>query len=92
MNAYINHEKRFAFLEARSVEEASNALAFDGLPFRGELLKASGQVMYGWPLAGSQYQRIPLLSFATLSGIVEGLAHSSIELWVETGLQGCMSA
>ena len=64
MNAYINHEKRFAFLEARSVEEASNALAFDGLPFRGELLKASGQVMYGWPLAGSQYQRIPLLSFA----------------------------
>lgn len=30
---YINHEKKFAFVEMRSVEEASNAMALDGIIF-----------------------------------------------------------
>ena len=30
---YINHEKKFAFVEMRSVEEASNAMALDGIVF-----------------------------------------------------------
>jgi len=30
---YINHEKKFAFVEMRSVEEASNAMALDGISF-----------------------------------------------------------
>lgn len=30
---YINHEKKFAFVEMRSVEEASNAMALDGIMF-----------------------------------------------------------
>ncbi|KAL8152159.1 hypothetical protein V2J09_009919 [Rumex salicifolius] len=33
INVYINHEKKFAFLEMRSVEEASNAMALDGITF-----------------------------------------------------------
>ena len=33
MNVYINHEKKFAFVEMRSVEEASNAMALDGIIF-----------------------------------------------------------
>ncbi|CAK9165683.1 unnamed protein product [Ilex paraguariensis] len=33
VNVYINHEKKFAFVEMRSVEEASNAMALDGILF-----------------------------------------------------------
>lgn len=35
----INLDKNFAFLEIRSVEEASQALAFDGINFMGQSLK-----------------------------------------------------
>ena len=35
----INLDKNFAFLEIRSVEEASAALAFDGINFMGQSLK-----------------------------------------------------
>ncbi|PWA80159.1 splicing factor U2af large subunit B [Artemisia annua] len=35
VNVYINHEKKFAFVEMRSVEEASNAIALDGIMFEG---------------------------------------------------------
>ncbi|CDY40493.1 BnaC09g14510D [Brassica napus] len=31
VNVYINHEKNFAFVEMRTVEEASNAMALDGI-------------------------------------------------------------
>lgn len=34
---YINHEKKFAFVEMRSVEEASNAMALDGIMFEASL-------------------------------------------------------
>ncbi|KAI6704434.1 hypothetical protein NL676_007396 [Syzygium grande] len=33
VNVYINHEKKFAFVEMRSVEEASDAMALDGIIF-----------------------------------------------------------
>ncbi|EFJ40221.1 hypothetical protein VOLCADRAFT_121741 [Volvox carteri f. nagariensis] len=39
ISCYMNNEKRFAFLEFRSVEETSNAMAFDGLQCQGETLK-----------------------------------------------------
>lgn len=32
---YINQEKKFAFVEMRTVEEASNAMALDGILFEG---------------------------------------------------------
>ena len=35
----INLDKNFAFLEIRSVDEASAALAFDGINFMGQSLK-----------------------------------------------------
>lgn len=38
-SCYMNMEKRFAFVEFRSIEEATNALALDGVQFRGEQLK-----------------------------------------------------
>ncbi|KAL4857348.1 Splicing factor U2af large subunit B [Chlorella vulgaris] len=35
VNVYINYEKKFAFVEMRTVEEASNAMALDGIMFEG---------------------------------------------------------
>ncbi|XP_024385759.1 splicing factor U2af large subunit B isoform X4 [Physcomitrium patens] len=35
VNVYINQEKKFAFVEMRTVEEASNAMALDGIMFEG---------------------------------------------------------
>ncbi|GAB4814250.1 hypothetical protein N2152v2_001296 [Parachlorella kessleri] len=35
VNVYINYEKKFAFVEFRTVEEASNAMALDGIMFEG---------------------------------------------------------
>lgn len=35
VNVYINQEKKFAFVELRTVEEASNAMALDGIMFEG---------------------------------------------------------
>ena len=35
LSVYINHDKKFAFVEMRSVEEASNAIALDGILFEG---------------------------------------------------------
>ncbi|KAA8531856.1 hypothetical protein F0562_006427 [Nyssa sinensis] len=42
VNVYINHEKKFAFLEMRSVEEASNAMALDGIILEGAPSRAAG--------------------------------------------------
>eukprot|EP00854_Cymbomonas_tetramitiformis_P012917 gene12917-15266_t len=35
VNVYINQEKKFAFVEFRTVEETSNAMALDGIMFEG---------------------------------------------------------
>ena len=35
MNVYINYEKKFAFVEFRTVDETSNAMALDGIMFEG---------------------------------------------------------
>lgn len=37
VNVYINHEKKFAFVEMRTVEEASNAMALDGIIFEASI-------------------------------------------------------
>ena len=44
VNVYINHEKKFAFVEMRSVEEASNAMALDGIIF--EVLSLPLTILY----------------------------------------------
>lgn len=35
VNVYLNHEKKFAFVELRTVEETSNAMALDNVVFEG---------------------------------------------------------
>jgi splicing factor U2AF subunit len=39
VSTYINREKLFCFVEFRTVEEASNCLAFDGLLYQGAALR-----------------------------------------------------
>ncbi|XBI29545.1 hypothetical protein VPH35_053510 [Triticum aestivum] len=39
VNVHLNNEKKFAFVEMRSVEEASNAMALDGIMFEGARVK-----------------------------------------------------
>ena len=40
VNVYINYEKKFAFVEFRTVEETSNAMALDGIMFEGVSVRA----------------------------------------------------
>lgn len=39
VNVYVNHDKKFAFVELRTVEEASNAMALDGILFEGATVR-----------------------------------------------------
>lgn len=39
---YINYEKKFAFVEMRSVQEASNAMTLDGIIFEACLIFCHG--------------------------------------------------
>ncbi|KAJ0252292.1 Splicing factor U2af large subunit A [Hirschfeldia incana] len=53
VNVYINHEKKFAFVEMRSVEEASNAMSLDGIIFEGAPVKVKRPSDYNPSLAAS---------------------------------------
>ncbi|CAN1225060.1 Splicing factor U2af large subunit B [Linum perenne] len=53
VNVYINHEKKFAFVEMRSVEEASNAMAVDGIIFEGAPVKVRRPSDYNPSLAAA---------------------------------------
>jgi splicing factor U2AF 65 kDa subunit len=53
LNVYINHEKKFAFVEMRSVEEASNAMALDGIMFEGAPVKVRRPTDYNPSLAAA---------------------------------------
>ncbi|XP_043708875.1 splicing factor U2af large subunit B-like isoform X4 [Telopea speciosissima] len=53
VNVYINHEKMFAFVEMRSVEEASNAMALNGIIFEGKPVKVSRPSDYNPILAAA---------------------------------------
>ncbi|XP_042446041.1 splicing factor U2af large subunit B-like isoform X2 [Zingiber officinale] len=53
VNVYINHEKKFAFVEMRSVEEASNAMSLDGIIFEGVSVKVRRPTDYNASLAAA---------------------------------------
>nr|GMC65398.1 splicing factor U2af large subunit A-like isoform X1 [Ipomoea batatas] len=53
VNVYINHEKKFAFVEMRSVEEASNAMALDGIILEGTPVKVRRPTDYNPSLAAA---------------------------------------
>ncbi|KAL6580451.1 hypothetical protein OROMI_008475 [Orobanche minor] len=59
VNVYINHEKKFAFVEMRSVEEASNAMALDGIIFEGAPVKVRRPSDYNPSLAATLGPSVP---------------------------------
>ncbi|KAH0903622.1 hypothetical protein HID58_043125 [Brassica napus] len=78
VNVYINHEKKFAFVEMRSVEEASNAMALDGIILEGVPVKVRRPTDYNPSLAAAlgPSQPNPSLNLAAVglsSGSTGGL-------------------
>ncbi|XP_008786117.1 splicing factor U2af large subunit B-like isoform X2 [Phoenix dactylifera] len=75
VNVYINHEKMFAFVEMRSVEEASNAMALDGIIFEGAPVKVRRPTDYNPALAATlgPSQPNPNLNLAA-AGLTPGSA------------------
>ncbi|XP_043715041.1 splicing factor U2af large subunit B-like isoform X7 [Telopea speciosissima] len=75
VNVYINHEKKFAFVEMRSVEEASNAMALDGIIFEGTPVKVRRPSDYNPSLAAAlgPNQPNPNLNLAAV-GLTPGSA------------------
>ncbi|KAL9238414.1 hypothetical protein vseg_012838 [Gypsophila vaccaria] len=78
VNVYINHEKKFAFVEMRSVEEASNAMALDGIILEGTPVKVRRPSDYNPALAATlgPSQPSPNLNLAAVGltpGSVGGL-------------------
>lgn len=53
VNVYINHEKKFAFVEMRTVEEASNAMALDGILFEGAPVRVRRPTDYNPSMAAA---------------------------------------
>jgi splicing factor U2AF subunit len=50
----VNLDKNFAFLEFRSVDETTQAMAFDGINYRGQCLKIRRPHDYQPTVAGSE--------------------------------------
>ncbi|EYU43415.1 hypothetical protein MIMGU_mgv1a022682mg, partial [Erythranthe guttata] len=75
VNVYINHEKKFAFVEMRTVEEASNAMALDGIVFEGVSVRVRRPTDYNPSLAAplGPSQPSPLLNLAA-AGLTPGMA------------------
>ncbi|XP_076894353.1 splicing factor U2af large subunit A-like isoform X2 [Bidens hawaiensis] len=75
VNVYINHEKKFAFVEMRSVEEASNAMSLDGIIFEGAPVKVRRPSDYNPSLAAAlgPSQPNPNLNLAAV-GLTPGSA------------------
>ncbi|XP_059659211.1 splicing factor U2af large subunit B-like isoform X3 [Cornus florida] len=73
VNVYINHEKKFAFVEMRTVEEASNAMALDGIVFEGVSVRVRRPTDYNPSLAAAlgPSQASPHLNLAAV-GLTPG--------------------
>ncbi|KAA8515277.1 hypothetical protein F0562_018493 [Nyssa sinensis] len=74
VNVYINHEKKFAFVEMRTVEEASNAMALDGIVFEGVNVRVRRPTDYNPTLACAlgPSQPSPHLNLAAV-GLIPGV-------------------
>ncbi|KAK6133390.1 hypothetical protein DH2020_032854 [Rehmannia glutinosa] len=74
VNVYINHEKKFAFVEMRTVEEASNAMALDGVAFEGVSVRVRRPTDYNPSLAAplGPSQPSPYLNLAA-AGLTPGM-------------------
>ncbi|KAJ1255020.1 hypothetical protein BS78_K297900 [Paspalum vaginatum] len=86
VNVQMNHERLFAFVEMRMVEEASNAVALDGILFEGVPLKIKRPVDYNPARAACMgpSQPNPKLNLAAagLTPASNGLSHAPDSIFV----------
>eukprot|EP00887_Chlorella_sp_A99_P004859 scaffold4.g4859.t1 len=59
VNVYLNNEKKFAFVELRTVEEASNSMALDGIMFEGVTVRIRRPADYNAALAAALGPAMP---------------------------------
>eukprot|EP01083_Nonionella_stella_P066236 174225_1 len=57
LSVYINHQRRFAFVEFRTMEEATQSMALDGLMYCGESLKVGRPANYNPALLPPETQK-----------------------------------
>lgn len=69
ISCQVNLDKNFAFLEFRSVDECTNALAFDGINFQGQLLKLRRP---------REYQALPGITSENPSVAVPGIVSTIV--------------
>jgi len=70
---HINRDKNFAFLECRSIDETTQAMAFDGINFKGQSLKLRRP---------HDYQPIPGgggMDFSGIPGVVSTVVPDSLQ-------------
>ncbi|MES1903598.1 MAG: U2 small nuclear RNA auxiliary factor 2, partial [Paramarteilia canceri] len=62
ISSQLNHDKNFAFIEMRSVDETTNAMVLDGVQFHGSPLKIRRprdyQPIQTWSISG-EYESLP---------------------------------
>jgi len=75
VNVYINAEKKFAFVEFRTVEETSNAMALDGIMFEGVSVRVRRPNDYNPAMAATLGPATPSQSLNLAAiGLVPGMA------------------
>jgi len=79
----INFERNFAFIELRSVEEATNCLAFDGINFMGQTLKIRRP---------NDYKPLPTGTLSTGLGLthIPGIISTNVEDSPNKLFVGCL--
>lgn len=79
VNVYINYEKKFAFVEFRTVDETSNAMALDGIMFEGVSVRVRRPNDYN-PAAAAGLgpaNPSPGLNLAAIGLTVKHLSHTA---------------
>ena len=72
---HINRDKNFAFLECRSIDETTQAMAFDGLNFKGQSLKLRRPHDYQ-PIPGGGGMDGPMMG---LPGVISTVVPDSLQ-------------
>lgn len=77
LSVYINHQRRFAFAEFRTMEEATSAMALDGISYQGESLKVGRPANYN-PAMLPQQQQEALRNIKPLNTAKLGIVSSQV--------------
>eukprot|EP01025_Chloroclados_australasicus_P030103 TRINITY_DN30151_c0_g1_i1.p3 TRINITY_DN30151_c0_g1~~TRINITY_DN30151_c0_g1_i1.p3 ORF type:complete len:372 (-),score=76.95 TRINITY_DN30151_c0_g1_i1:706-1779(-) len=80
INVYIDHEKKFAFVEFRTVEECSNAMALDGIMFEGVSVRVRRPHEYNPATASQLGPSVPNPNLKLEAiGLTPGLGNSAMD-------------